>query len=266
MKLAEALSPIVDFVYPPRCQLCGGSVAAQSGLCAECWAELSIPGTPACASCQRPFSSSTAVEDGAICAACLAAPPRHDGIAAATLYNDASRQLVLALKHGKRIGLAGTMARLIALRLPEPEHQWLIVPVPLHRWRIWGRGFNQAALLAREAASIRRHELAVDVLLRTKATPSLGGLGRKARARALGGAITVNPARVAMIRDRDIILIDDVLTTGSTSKACVSALKKAGAGRVVIGCFARVLSELEPGSIPRTLPQKTLVPGDEPGH
>jgi ComF family protein len=206
------------------------------------------------------------VEDGAICAACLAAPPRHDGIAAATLYNDASRQLVLALKHGKRIGLAGTMARLIALRLPEPEHQWLIVPVPLHRWRIWGRGFNQAALLAREAASIRGHELAVDALLRTKATPSLGGLGRKARARALGGAIAVNPARVAMIRDRDIILIDDVLTTGSTSKACVSALKKAGAGRVVIGCFARVLSELEPGSIPRTLPQKTLVPGDEPGH
>lgn len=106
-----------------------------------CWAELVIPGEPACGSCQRPFGS-TAVLDGAVCAPCLADPPRHDGIAAATLYNDASRKLVLAFKHGRRIALAPMLAKMAAARLPELEGNWLVVPVPLHRWRLWRRGFN----------------------------------------------------------------------------------------------------------------------------
>ena len=245
MKLSEALAPMVDLVFPPRCQLCGGSVAAQSGLCADCWGGLSIPGTPACELCQQPFSAAWQVAEGASCAACLAQPPDHDGIAAATIYNDASRQLVLAFKHGRRIGLAATMARLMAARLPEPGHDWLVVPVPLHRWRIWRRGFNQAAMLAQDISQIRRHQLLVDGLTRSKATPTLGGLGRKARSRTLAGAITVNPMRAAQLRGRDVILVDDVLTTGATSKACVRALKRAGARRVVIGCFARVARELD---------------------
>src|SRR5690606_11340603 len=110
--LRQALAPVIDLVYPPRCPLCGGALAAQDGLCAACWGELAIPGEPACASCQRPFGQG--IHDGAICAPCLADPPRHDGIAAATLYNDASRKLVLAFKHGRRIALARLLASLVA--------------------------------------------------------------------------------------------------------------------------------------------------------
>ena len=94
MKLAEAFAPLVDLVYPPRCPSCGEGISAQDGLCAACWSELVVPSEPACARCQRPFDSATA--EGTICAPCLADPPRHDGIAAGTLYNDASRKLVLA--------------------------------------------------------------------------------------------------------------------------------------------------------------------------
>lgn len=247
MKLAEALAPVVDLVFPPRCQLCGGSVAAQSGLCAECWSGLSIPGSPACDRCQHPFSSAWQVAERAICPACLAAPPDHDGIAAATIYNDASRRLVLAFKHGRRIGISATMARLMASRLPEPGNDWLVLPVPLHRWRIWYRGFNQAALLAQDIARIRGHQLLVDGLWRKRRTRTLGELGRKARARTLAGAISVNPAFAAQLKARDIILVDDVLTTGATSRACVRVLKQAGARRVVIACFARVLREVDGG-------------------
>jgi ComF family protein len=242
VKLAEAFAPLVDLVYPPRCPACGEGIAAQDGLCAACWGELVIPGEPACASCQRPFGSDAAAE-GAICAPCLANPPRHDGIAAGTLYNDASRKLVLAFKHGKRIALAPMLARMAAARLPELEGDWLVVPVPLHRWRLWRRGFNQSALLAREIARLRNQSLLVDGLLRRRATPVLGGLGRSARARALSGAIAVNPRHRAGIAGAQIVLVDDVMTSGATTDACVGALKRAGANRVVIACFARVLDE-----------------------
>lgn len=242
MALAQTLAPLVDLVFPPRCPLCGEGLTAQLGLCGACWSELVIPAEPCCALCQRPFSEGTTAQT--VCAPCLASAPRHDGIAAATLYNDASRRLVLAFKHGQRIALAPMMGRLISARLKEAGPDWLVVPVPLHRWRLWRRGFNQAGLLAREIARLRGAELVVDGLRRRKQTPSLGGLGRKARARALTGAIGINARRKARFAGANVILVDDVLTSGATSAACVSALKRAGAEKVVIACFARVLDEV----------------------
>ncbi len=242
--LAETLAPVIDLVFPPRCPLCGEGLVAQTGLCAACWGELVIPGEPACALCQRPLERELA--QGTVCAPCMAQAPRHDGIAAGTLYNPTSRRLVLAFKHGSRIALAPMMARLMAAKLAHIEPDWLIVPVPLHRWRLWRRGFNQAALLAGEIARARGARLAVDLLERRKPTPTLGGLGRKARGRALTGAIGVNKARAADLRGCNVVLVDDVLTSGATSEACVAALKRAGAERVVIACFARVLDEALP--------------------
>jgi ComF family protein len=241
MKLGEVLSPLVDLVYPPRCPSCGEGIAAQEGLCIPCWGELVFPGEPACTLCQRPFGSDQPA--GSICAPCLASPPKHDGIAAGTLYNDASRKLVLAFKHGRRIALAPMLARIAATRLPDLDGEWLVVPVPLHRWRLWKRGFNQSALLAREIARLRDQPLLVDALLRIKRTPSLGGLGRTSRARVLSGAISVNPRHRARLRGARVLLVDDVITSGATTGTCVSALKRAGADRVVIACFARVLDE-----------------------
>jgi ComF family protein len=241
MQVPAALAPVVDLVFPPRCPLCGEGLAAQGGLCGTCWGDLAIPGEPCCAACQRPFAEG--MPEGAICAPCLTDPPKHSGIAAGTLYNDAARRLVLAFKHGRRIALAPLLARLIVPKLPEVDAEWLVVPVPLHRWRLWRRGFNQSALLARELAQARGAQLLVDGLLRKKATPMLGGLGRKARERALSGAIAVHPRRAAMLKGRKVLLVDDVLTSGATSATCVSALRRAGASQVSIACFARVLDE-----------------------
>ena len=242
MQVHPLLAPIVDLVFPPRCPLCGAGLAAQTGLCAACWGGLAVPGQPCCAACQRPLDRHTA--EGSICVPCLAHPPRHDGIAAGTLYNDTSRRLILALKHGHRIALAPLLARLIAAQLPaQIGPGWLIVPVPLHHWRLWSRGFNQSALLARELAIDSGAQLLVDGLIRTKRTPPLGGLGRAARARALSGAIKLNPQRATRLHGAQVLLIDDVLTSGATSNACVSVLKRAGAQEVVVGCFARVLDE-----------------------
>ncbi len=244
MHIPAPLAPLVDLVFPPRCPLCGEGLGAQDGLCAACWQTLAIPGEPCCSACQRPFADGVAA--GSLCAPCLADPPRHDGIAAGTLYNEASRKLVLAFKHGRRIALARLLARPMLAKLGQVGGDWLVVPVPLHRTRLWQRGYNQAALLAREIAAERGAALAVDALVRKRRTPSLGGLGGKARARALVGAIALHPRRAAALRGAKVVLVDDVLTSGATSRACVSALKRGGAQQVIVACFARVLDEALP--------------------
>ncbi|MYL97871.1 ComF family protein [Novosphingobium sp. FGD1] len=241
MSIGQTLQPLVDLIFPPRCPLCGDGIGTQTGLCTPCWATLAVPGEPACTACCRPFGEPAL--EGATCAPCLKDPPKHAGIAAATLYNDSSRKLVLAFKHGSRLGLAPMMAGMILPKVRFVDEEWVVVPVPLHRWRLWKRGYNQAAELARHLARGTGGRLCVDALVRRKATPSLGGLGKLARRRALTGVIAIAAARAPQVGGKKVLLVDDVLTSGATSNACVSALRRAGAEKVVIACFARVLDE-----------------------
>ena len=254
MVLSQALAPLLDLVYPPRCPGCGAALAGHGGLCATCFAGLVIPGVPACRLCHRVFTG--AVGEDSLCDACARAAPAHHGIAAGTVYNPGSRQLVLAYKHGRQLTLAPLMARLIAARMnahwhadaEDPAHApvdagWHVVPVPLHRWRLWRRGFNQSALLAGELAKLTGASLLVDGLVRHRATPSLGGLNAEERLRAVSGTIAVNPRHGATFEGAHVLLVDDVVTSGATTGACIAALRGAGAARVRIACFARVMDE-----------------------
>ncbi|MDJ0977681.1 MAG: ComF family protein [Erythrobacter sp.] len=214
--IKAGLRPIVDLIYPPRCPVCGVAIAAQGGLCVDCWSKLEASHALSCD------------EDNAI--------------SAPWIYNDTSRQLVLNLKHGGKIALAKLMAQMMATRLPnaDPENPPLLVPVPLHRLRLLERGYNQAALLAGELAKAGKGEACLDALSRRKRTPSLGGLDKKQRRETLKGAIEVAGSMQAVVTERDVILVDDVYTSGATSSACIEALRDCQVRSVKTVCFAEV--------------------------
>ena len=239
VRWSEPIHAIVRLALPPRCAGCGVPVGDDHRFCASCWGSLRFLGPPWCAGCNRPFAYDRG--DDARCAACLADPPRHAGVRAAVAYGDVARLLALRLKYGGRTALAETMARQMVRVLPEDAE--LLVPVPLHRWRIWSRGFNQAALIAHAVARRARVDHDPFALHRVKRTPMLRGLGGKARARAVSGAFRV-PDR-SRVAGRAVVLVDDVHTSGATADACVRALRAAGARSVTILCWARVLDDTQ---------------------
>lgn len=249
MSLAvSVLKPLVDLVLPPRCPGCGVLVEDDLQFCGDCWNALRFISAPACTACGKPFAQGR--DDDLVCAECLAHPPLHDGIKAAVLYDDLSRSIVLRLKHGGKIGLARLVAKHLERHLPADGSDVVLVPVPLHRWRLWRRGFNQSILIARALAAKRSLKIETDVLRRTRATPPLKGMTRQQRAVAVRGVFDIAAARRDRIAGRHVLLIDDVYTTGATANACVRLLKKAGAARVTIFCWARVLREGDEADTP----------------
>ncbi|QJU57693.1 ComF family protein [Sphingomonas sp. AP4-R1] len=233
------LRRVVDYALPPRCPGCGVIVADDHAFCLPCWQALDFLGGPACAVCAEPLE--LALHADSRCGACLADPPPFDRLRAGVAYGPIARALALKLKHGGRAGIARTMARLMARAVGPQEAGVLIVPVPLHRRRLWWRGYNQSALIARALAMQVGGTVAIDALRRTKRTPLLRGLGPVARRRAVSGAFAVDPSAKARVKGARILLVDDVYTTGATVVGCAKALKRAGAAEVSIACWARVV-------------------------
>ena len=241
--LARAIRVVLDFALPPRCAGCGEVIDEIDGFCPECWLALDWIGSGGCDQCGRPLEATDAVA----CGACAAQPPPFERMRAAVAYGPLSRLIALKLKYGRKVALARTMARFMApLRLERGAGEAIVVPVPLHRRRLWWRGFNQSGLVARHLG--RAWDLPVDqhLLRRTRPTPPLKGMNPSERRRAVGGAFAIADGR--RIDGRTVILIDDVLTSGSTAAACAAVLRKAGAGRIELISWARVL---RPGHLMR---------------
>ncbi|MBC2778194.1 ComF family protein [Parasphingopyxis marina] len=234
--LRAAARPIVGFALPSRCPACGTVVEGDGHFCIDCWTGLDHL-DQGCARCGEP--SIMLADSDSLCGACLADPPPYATARAAVAYGDIARGIALRLKYSGRIGLARTIAAAMQRHMARLDDA-LLIPVPLHRRRIWGRGYNQAALIARALAGDDSEKLRLETLIRAKSTPVLRGMGAKAREQAVRGAFAVPDARRAEIRGRRLVLIDDVYTSGATAKACARVLLRHGAAEVHVRCWARV--------------------------
>ncbi|MEA3063469.1 MAG: hypothetical protein QOJ94_3250, partial [Sphingomonadales bacterium] len=197
----------VDFALPPRCPACGTILPDPHRLCLACWKDLTFLGEPCCVRCGLPFEYGG--EGDAECGRCLAEPPPFDRLRAAVAYGEVARGVALKLKHGGRPGVAETLAAFM-LRHLDGRPDALLVPVPLHRWRIWRRGYNQAALIAGALARRAGLEARLDLVERVKATPVLRGMGPRERREAVRAAFRVPAAHRAALKGRAVTLIDDV--------------------------------------------------------
>lgn len=234
-----AARQLLDFALPPRCPSCGTIVGGDHLFCLACWQELCFLGDPCCARCGLPFPFGSGLE--LECGACLAHPPSYDRLRAAVAYGDVARKVVLKLKYSGRPAAAETLAHFMQRHISGREEPAILTPVPLHRWRIWQRGYNQSALIASALARRTGKAIKLDLLQRVKSTPVLRGLGRRERALAVRGAFALTTSGKEVVPGQSIILVDDVYTSGATANACASVLKRGGAAHVEIICWARVL-------------------------
>jgi ComF family protein len=231
---------VLDLTLPPRCIGCGERVDAPGLACASCWTKLTFIAPPFCSCCGAPFDFT--IEGTHRCAACFANPPSYDRARAAMIYDEGSRGLVLGFKHGDRLHAAPAFGAWIARAGAELlDDADLIAPVPLHRWRLLKRRYNQAALIADDAGRRAGVTHLPDLLERHRATPSQGELGPSARARNVAGAFRLNPRHTDRVKGSRIVLVDDVLTTGATVSACAKVLRRGGAARIDILTLARVV-------------------------
>ncbi|MBR9973602.1 ComF family protein [Magnetospirillum sulfuroxidans] len=229
----------LDAVLPPLCLCCGAQVAEPGALCGRCWGSLRFVSAPFCQACGHPFD----VDPGGaecLCGRCMAEPPAWRRARAVFCYDDASKPLLLRFKHGDRLEGAPAfgrwMARAGAELLVESD---LIVPVPLHRWRLLARRYNQAALLALAVGREAGRPVAADGLRRLRRTPPQGHFSREERRKNVKGAFAVKPG--LDVTGQKIVLIDDVLTTGATLGECARLLLKNGAATVDVLILGRVV-------------------------
>ncbi|MEN3791670.1 ComF family protein [Fulvimarina sp. MAC3] len=228
-----------NVLFPPICAGCGIGVAQPSALCPACWSSLRFIERPYCDILCLPFSYDQGA--GIVSVEAIADPPPFEKLRAVALYDDIARRLVSSLKYRDRLDLVPLMAAWMmrAGREIVAESE-IVIPVPLHRRRLWQRQFNQSAEIARSIAKASGLQFAPAALDRIKPTKKQVGLGRNQRRDNVRGAFKVRPERRDQVLGKTVLLIDDVFTTGSTVSSATKALKRAGAEAVNVLTFARV--------------------------
>lgn len=230
---------LLDVILPPICHICHSFIpdAGILHICPACRERLPLVSSPLCSICGIPFAGTGGDHR---CGACLTHPPHFDTARAPFLYEGAIRDLIHSFKYNQLTHLRYPLALLTmeAVDRLMPEHDpHIIVPVPLHISRLRHRGFNQAALLGRVLSRRLSLPMLPDALVRTRPTePQINLPATERRANVKGAFTAGTPDRIA---DKRVLLLDDVMTTGSTIDECAKELKKAGAAVVIAATIAR---------------------------
>jgi ComF family protein len=233
-----AFQKFLDFVLPARCLMCGRVLAGSDGVCADCFNTIDFVDEPKCAFCGRPFEFMPGRRGNPVCVKCLRSKPRFDSCVSAVIYSEGAKKIILPFKHGDKTNLAKFMAGVMVARGSGLIGKCnVIMPVPIHLFRMLKRKYNQAALLARFVGKSSGKPVFYNALVRKRSSPPQGHMGEKERIRNVKGVFAVKSR--AKLKGLKVLLIDDVFTTGATVNECAAVLKKAGASRVYVLTFAR---------------------------
>lgn len=242
--MTRAIDASLSFLLPPLCGSCDIVIDAP-GLCVSCFQKMRAISEPKCKLCGRPLAL---ILPDSLCGACLIDKPPLRRIRSAYHYNDASRALLLPFKHAGQIQMASTLTSLMRQDFSEIyEDGHIIIPIPLHWRRLIHRRYNQSAEIARRLCQLRTHDgralpqYAPHFLKRQKATTMLRGKSALQRRLEVKAAFRIPKQANLKIRNKPILLIDDVMTTGATLYEAARTLKRGGAGPIDALCFARVL-------------------------
>ncbi|MBY0427916.1 MAG: ComF family protein, partial [Alphaproteobacteria bacterium] len=233
----------LNVLLPPLCVMCEKMVSQSHGFCGECWRGFTFISSPMCTSCGLPFEYEVqTIHEAQWCGACLEDAPRFGTARSALVYNEPSKSIILPFKHNDRTDYARAMARMMQTAgYAIIESADALLPVPLHFTRLFSRRYNQSALLVHELGKISHKPIILHALRRVRSTQTQGHLSREQRKKNVHNAFAVDPKCFSQVQGKNLLLVDDVYTTGATANACVAALKKAGAARVDVLTFARVV-------------------------
>ncbi|NNM71244.1 ComF family protein [Enterovirga aerilata] len=233
---------LLGLVFPPSCIGCGAATGEPHTLCGRCWSSIRFIERPFCERLGTPFAVDLGM--ALVSPAAIADPPVFARARAVARYDDTARRLVHRLKYSDRLDLVPALGAMMARSGAELAAEAdVIVPVPLHRTRLWWRRFNQSMELARVVAARHGKPCDPSLLLRIKRTTPQVGLSRNQRAENLQGAFRVPESARPQLKGKRVLLVDDVLTTGATANAASRALLRGGASAVDVLAFARVVAE-----------------------
>ena len=233
--ILSLLTNLFDYILPPCCLSCSELTANSKGFCATCWHKLNFIAKPYCISCGQKLNIS--IFEDMECAKYLHKKPVYNIARSLVKFDEHSKKVIHAFKYQDKTGLAKVFAKLMTERYGlELSKADLIAPVPMHKLKRLFRLYNQSHILAKEIATLLKKPLKSDLLIKAKWTKPQASLPKSAREKNLSGSLKFNTKY--LIEGKNIILVDDVITTGTTVKQCTKLLKNAGANDVYILAIA----------------------------
>ncbi len=236
--IRSLFTKIIDFIIPLRCMKCGNILDKVEGLCGPCWASISFISKPYCCCCGRPFEFD--IDESALCGPCSHKQPFFKTARSVFTYTPESKELILKFKHTDNLQAAPLFGKWLSKIVQEIENP-LCVPVPLHWTRLFQRTYNQAGLLAQQVAKLQNLTYVPSLIVRHQRTLSQGKFSKDARIKNVRNAFSVPQKHNGLLKQRNVLLIDDVYTTGATLNTCAKTLIKAGAREVHAVTLSRVV-------------------------
>lgn len=240
LSLKTVLIFLVNILYPHRCPTCKKLVESDSVFCLNCWKKLQFITKPICSICGTPLQFNTTYNDNIICPKCLLKKPPYDKAVSCFIYNKTISKAIFEFKFYQKMFLSKFFAKFIyKVTIKYFKQIDYIIPVPLSLKRLRWRGFNQALLLARDLGKLSKKEVIPDLIIKTKHTKAQVKLKNKDRIKNLKTAFIINQKYLEKIKNKNIAIIDDVITTGTTINECSKVLKGHNAGKIFVFSIAK---------------------------